>query len=108
VNRINRPKLTNHRYIRITLSILKNKYFIFTAIIIAWLIFFDRYNVRTRISDRVKLHKMKEDRDYYKAKADEARKSYNELFSSPEQLEKFAREKYYMKKDSEDVYIVEE
>lgn len=108
VNRLNKPRFTDHRFIRTSLSLLKNKYLIFTAIILAWLIFFDRYNIRTRISDTRKRNKMEEDRDYYKAKAEEARKSYNELFSSPAQLEKFAREKYYMKKDNEDVFIVEE
>lgn len=108
VNRFIKPKFTDKRFIRTGLKLVKNKYLIFTSIMVVWMIFFDRYNVRTRITDRARLNKMKEERDYYQQKADEARQTSAELFSSPSQLEKFAREKYYMKKDSEDVYIVEQ
>jgi cell division protein FtsB len=108
VNRVIKPKFTDKRFIRTSLRLVKNKYLIFTSIMVVWMIFFDRYNVRTRFSDRAKLSKMKEERDYYKQKADEARQTSQELFSNASQLEKFAREKYYMKKDSEDVYIVEQ
>jgi hypothetical protein len=107
MNRIRKPKLLDKPLLRRSLSLVKNKYLVFTVLMLTWMLFFDRYSLQTRITDTRKRNKMIEDRDYYKAKADEARKTYSDLFSSPAQLEKFAREKYYMKKDSEDVFIVE-
>jgi cell division protein FtsB len=87
---------------------IKNKYVIFTAIMVVWIGFFDRYNVIRRIKDTVDLHKMQDERVYYEQKIQEVSKSRGELFSNVENLEKFARERYFMKKDNEEVFIVEE
>jgi cell division protein FtsB len=87
---------------------IKNKYVIFTAIMVVWIGFFDRYNVIRRIKDTVDLHKMQDERAYYEQKIQVVSKSRDELFSNEENLEKFARERYFMKKDNEEVFIVEE
>lgn len=47
-----------------------------------------------------------EERDYYREQAEIARSEYNALFTHPDSLEKFAREKYLMKKDNEDVFVI--
>ena len=47
-------------------------------------------------------------KEYYEEKIKEVEKDHNELFGDRESLEKFAREKYLMKKETEDIYIVVE
>ena len=75
---------------------------------VVWISFFDRYNLIRRLKDEVDLKKLENERDYYKAKTEEVKHAREELFSNEEKLEKFAREKYFMKKDNEEVYIVED
>ena len=90
------------------LRLFKNKYFIVTAIMVVWISFFDRYNlVRRLFRDGKEYRELKSERDYYLKKIAEVKKSKDELFSNNAKLEKFAREKYYMKKDGEDVFVVE-
>lgn len=51
---------------------------------------------------------LREKRAYYKSEINNARKTEKELFSNNRNLEKFAREKYLMKKDNEDLFIIVE
>ncbi|MFN5884218.1 MAG: hypothetical protein ACK445_02655 [Bacteroidota bacterium] len=60
--------------------------------------------------DQVKLYgqynKVKAEHQYYTQEIERAKKEYNELFSNDKNLEKFAREKYLMKREDEDVYVI--
>jgi len=90
------------------LRIVRNKYFIVTAIMVVWISFFDRYNlVRRLFRDGRDYSELKSEKAYYLQKIEEVKKNKEELFSNNAKLEKFAREKYYMKKDGEDVFVVE-
>jgi cell division protein DivIC len=83
-----------------------NKYFITTVIFIAWLLFFDSNNVLTNLRTRDKLNDLKKDKKFY---LDEIRKDsilVQKLLYDTLELEKYAREKYLMKKDNEDLYLV--
>ncbi|MDB5111096.1 MAG: Cell division protein FtsB, partial [Mucilaginibacter sp.] len=52
------------------------------------------------------VNKLKQERDFYKTETERVSKDLDELTSNPEKLEKFAREKYLMKKDNEDVFVI--
>jgi cell division protein FtsB len=88
------------------LRILRNRYFLFSLAMMVILTFLDRFSIIRRIEDEQELHKLNVERDYYKKKAEEVKRQHDELFSNDARLEKFARERYYMKKDNEDIYIV--
>jgi cell division protein FtsB len=61
------------------------------------------------MEQRVLNHQLDELEDNKKYYQDEIRKDDEniKLLKNPDQIEKYAREKYYMKRDSEDVYIIE-
>jgi len=84
---------------------IKNKYFITVVIFIAWIFFFDPVNVIYNIKAKRALNKMYEDVEYYKNKITADSLKLHELLSDDENLEKFAREEYLMKKENEDVFI---
>ncbi|MGZ3882713.1 MAG: FtsB family cell division protein [Bacteroidia bacterium] len=88
------------------LRILKNKYFLTTIGIVVWLLFFDKNDVFTQYDLISKLNKLQADRDYYIAEIQHNRNDINELQTNKKSLEKFAREKYLMKKDNEDVFVI--
>jgi cell division protein DivIC len=86
--------------------VAKNRYFLVTLFALSWIIFFDRYNLMKRVEDEVELHKLKQEREYYVEQIKMVEKNRDELLSNPQSLERFARERYFMKKDNEEVYIV--
>lgn len=49
---------------------------------------------------------LEENKKYYQEEIEKDKQNIK-LLKNPDQVEKYAREKYYMKKDSEDIYIVE-
>ncbi|MFX3625860.1 MAG: FtsB family cell division protein [bacterium] len=73
---------------------------------VIWMLFFDKNNWWDVMSLQKTYNKVKEERDYYKEQAEIAKSEYNALFTHPDSLEKFAREKYLMKKDNEDVFVI--
>jgi cell division protein FtsB len=88
--------------------LLKNKYFLFFMVMFIWLMFFDRNNMIERVKTEMELNRLKKDKEYYLQQIDETNKMKEELFSNQNTLEKFAREKYLMKKDNEDIFLIEE
>lgn len=73
---------------------------------IVWMMFFDKNNWWDVMRLKRTYEETKEERDYYRDQAEIARSEYNALFTHPDSLEKFAREKYLMKKDNEDVFVI--
>jgi cell division protein FtsB len=88
------------------INLFKNKFFLVTLAFVVWMIFFDKNDLFSQYEYRTQVNKLKKERDFYKAQTDQVTKELNELTSNRQQLEKFAREKYLMKKDNEDVYLV--
>lgn len=88
------------------LKIIKNKYFIVVTALVVWLFFFDKNDVYTQIDLIKKCNKLKAERDYYLTEIESNKKQIEELQNNMESLETFAREKYLMKKDNEDVFVI--
>jgi hypothetical protein len=87
------------------LKILKNKYFLTSLAIIAWLLFFDKNDVFTQWELIQKCKKLEKERDYYISEIQSNKVWLNELQTNKKSLETFAREKYLMKRDNEDVFV---
>ena len=88
--------------------LLKNKYLLSMALFSAWLIFFDGNNLITRYGMIRDAKQLKNDCHYYKQRIVTDSLKLHELKSSPEMLEKFAREEYLMKKDNEEIFVIVE
>jgi len=86
----------------------KNFYIVATLIFFFWMIALDSNNLIARFQLSSKLNSLENEKEYYEEKILEVEKDHNELFGDRESLEKFAREKYLMKKETEDIYMVVE
>lgn len=84
----------------------KYKYWLISLSALTWMTVFDSNNFIDLIELRSEVSDLKEKRDYFKSEIINVRQSEKELFSNNRNLEKFAREKYLMKKDNEDLFIV--
>ena len=87
------------------LNILKNKYFLVIIALVVWLLYFDKNDVFTQFDLIDKCNKLKTERDYYAVEIEKNKNEIYELQNNMESLETFAREKYLMKKDNEDVFV---
>ena len=85
---------------------LRNKYILTAVIFIAWLLLFDQNNLSERRKSSREYNQLLEEKAYYLKKIDEDRKRINELKTNNDNLEKFAREQYLMKKDNEDIFVI--
>lgn len=96
-------KLLNH-----IPSWLKNKYLIAIIVFAAIMLFFDKNDVFVQSARKQQLRELEESRQYYSDRIDSERKELEGLRSNPATVEKYAREKYLMKRDNEDLFIVPE
>ena len=87
---------------------LRNFYLVSIVLFLAWMLLLDSNNLISRFQLSSKLRSLENEKEYYEEKIKEVEKDHDELFGERESLEKFAREKYLMKKESEDIYIVVE
>jgi cell division protein FtsB len=87
---------------------LKSKYFISFAVFCAILFFFGKNDILTQLNRRHELKELQQSREYYTSRIQIERKELEELKSNPATLEKYAREKYLMKRDNEDLFIIPE
>jgi cell division protein FtsB len=88
------------------LHLLRNKYFVVSLAFLVWMVFFDRNDLFSQYQYHQQLSKLKHERDFYQKETTKVTKDLDELTSNKEKLEKFAREKYLMKKANEDVFVI--
>ena len=89
-------------------KILLNKYLIVFVAFTVFVTFFDEHSLIHRWQTHRKIVGMEKELKFYQNEIKITRQKKNELQSSKENLEKFAREHYFMKKPTEDIYIIKE
>lgn len=87
---------------------LKNKYFISISAFAVILLFLDRNDILTQFSRQKELNELQKSKRYYTTQIDAERKELEALKNNPATLEKYAREKYLMKRDNEELFIISE
>lgn len=85
---------------------VKNIYFVTSVFFIVWMLFFDRNNSFATYQINKQLSNLQEQKIYYETEITKVNVLKEELFSNDEKKEKFAREKYFMKKSNEDIFII--
>lgn len=88
------------------INLFRNKYFLISLAFLVWMIFFDKNDLFSQYQYHQEAQKLKAERDFYLKETAKVAKDLDELTSNPKKLEKFAREKYLMKKDNEDVFVI--
>ena len=85
---------------------LKNKYLIAVVLFIIWITFFDNFNIIKQSKIRKNIKQLEENKKLYIQEITKDSAEYYDLLKDAEKREKFAREKFLMKKEDEDVYII--
>jgi len=85
---------------------LSNKYIWSLLFFIIWMLFLDNYSYFDHRVLNEQIDELEDNKTYYQEEIKKDEAQIKQL-KNPQQVEKYAREKYYMKKDSEDIYLIE-
>ncbi len=92
--------------LRQLVRIINNKYVIVSLAFIIWLSFFDTNSLINQHRLNKALEKVEKERAFYISEIQKDKEIANDLMSNEDELERYAREKFLMKRDNEDVYII--
>lgn len=85
---------------------LKNKYVIAILAFLVWMLFFDRNNFINQVRLVNTLNNLNDQKEFYQWEIKKDSAELHRLKTDTASLEKFAREKYLMKKENEDIYLI--
>lgn len=85
----------------------KYKYFVVLVIFVIWMLFFDQNSFLMHKELHQEITKLHEDIDYYQKELNAQNEELKKLEKDKSSYERIAREKYFMKKNNEDIYIIE-
>jgi cell division protein FtsB len=88
------------------LKYTKSFYFIFTVVFVLWMIFIDSNDIVSQFKLSAKVRELENQKEYLLERKAKIKQDREELMSNYELLEKFARERYLMKKKAEDLYVI--
>ncbi len=81
-------------------SWLRNKYLLTAAGFLVWIVFVDDRDLVTTFKHKEELNKLNQNKKYYEDQIASTKKELDQLKSDPATIEKYAREKYLMKRDN--------
>jgi cell division protein DivIC len=90
-----------------TLRFFLNKYLLAITAFAALILFFDKNDIFSQIKRKQELDGLNAKIDYYKQQNKLTNTELNNLQNNPVTLEKYAREKYFMKRDNEEIFIID-
>ena len=87
---------------------MTNKYLLASSFFIVWLLFFDHNDFFLQFKRNHELKEVREKAGFYRERIVETKKEVDALRKNAASLERVAREKYLMKKDNEDLFVIAE
>lgn len=87
-------------------KIATNTYVLVLTVFVIWMTFFDTNSFLIHRKLQQEIDKLEEQKQFLKTEIDKDKETLKKL-SNPKELEKFARENYYLKKDGEEIFIIE-
>lgn len=88
------------------LQVLKNKYFITILVFTVWMAAVDKNNIISQFKLNNELYDLQRKKEYYLKEIEKDKQAIYELNTNINTLEKFAREKYLLKRENEDIFII--
>lgn len=88
------------------LQVIKNKYFITILAFTVWMTAIDKNNIISQFKLSNELYDLQRKKEYYLKEIEKDKQAIYELNTNINTLEKFAREKYLLKRENEDIFII--
>lgn len=94
-------------FLKFIKSIFTSFFFIVGLLFIGWIIFFDSNSYINQQKQKAEYQELQEQKQFYEDEIVKLEEAQQHIEQDPEQLEKYAREKYKYKKKGEEIYIIE-
>ena len=94
------------KFVNMNFPLFKYRYWIYFGLFAVWMTLFDSNNFIYKFRLNAEISDLEESIEIHKAKIEELRRQKKDLFGNQRNLEKFAREKYLMKKENEDIFVI--
>ncbi|TAD84980.1 MAG: septum formation initiator family protein [Bacteroidetes bacterium] len=94
-------------WVQSVIKILTNRYLLALAALAVWMLFFDEKNYFAQRKRQAELDDLTQKISHYQAQLELTNEQLKSLDSSPAALEKFVREKYFMKRSNEEVFVID-
>ena len=107
-NYVNFTSIYILRFLKKILPVITNRYFIVALVFGIWMLFFDQRDFFQQKERGVELNKLESAKKYYQEEISKTKKQLENLQNNPAAIEKFARERYLLKRDGEEVYLFED
>lgn len=88
------------------LKFLGNRYVLVIIFVVVWIFFLDNYSYFEHRTLNKEIDKLEDKKEYFRDEIKKDSLSIKQL-KNTDQTEKYAREKYYMKRNDEDIYIID-
>lgn len=85
---------------------IKSKYFISLAAFVVVIVFLDKNDLFTQLDRRRELRELQQTKQHYSTQIEAEKKELESLKNNPATIEKYAREKYLMKRNNEDLFLI--
>lgn len=85
-----------------------NRYFISIVAFVVWMLFFDQRDFFLQRERAAELKKLEQAKAYYQKEIATTQEQLNNLQSNPGAVEKYARERYLLRREGEEVYLFED
>lgn len=89
------------------LAVIQNKYLIAGLAFFVWMCFFDRYDFSTQYAYQQEENKLQKEKLFYESEILRIEQAIKDAQYNPSEIQRIARERYQMKKDNEDVYVIQ-
>jgi cell division protein DivIC len=90
-----------------TFLVLRNKYIISLTAFIVLMLFIDHNDIFVQMDRQRQLKTLMTSKQFYQQQIEQTRKNLADLQNNSAALEKYAREKFFLKRDNEDVFVTE-
>lgn len=87
-------------------QLISNRYVWVLLFFLSWMLFLDNYSYFDHRLLNKQIEELEDNKTYYQQEIKKDQENIKQL-KNPGQTEKYAREKYHMKKENEDIYVIE-
>ena len=95
-------------FIKKIIPIITNRYLLAIVAFVVWMLFFDQRDVFVQMERAKELQKLEEAKSYYNKEIQKTKTQLDNLQTNPRSIEKFARERYLLKREGEEVFVFED
>lgn len=95
-------------FLKKIIPFVTNRYFLVSLVFAVWMLFFDQRDFFQQRERSDELKKLEDAKKYYQYEIDKTKKQLNSIQNNPASVEKYARERYLLRREGEEVYLFED